>query len=173
MTNSSPRLTDKLNAGEQLRRRMPKVASSRRQLGLLKWFVPVGLVLLVVAYELGPSRWIYNSLGFTYHLLVEIMLFGTVGPLLAFVILELLGRWIAERETADLQAQLLAQASEKDQQVRQVGDDTLQILFATSLLITTIKSDQSGLPTTTAAQIEITEQALGEAIQRVRSQLLN
>jgi len=158
---------------ERLSRRLPNLTTFRRQLRILKWLIPTGLVLLVVAYELGPSRWIYDGFGFNYHLLVEIFLLGTVGPLLAFVLLELLGRWIDEKETADLQARLLANAGEKELKVRQLSDDTIQVLFATNLLITTIKSDGSKLPRNTVAQIEITEQALDEAIQRLRSHILS
>lgn len=145
----------------------------RQKLGLMKWLIPFGLVFLVVAYEVGPSRWVYDSFGFTYHLAVEIILFGTVGPLLAFLILELLGRWIEEKETADFQANLLAEAKEKELEVRQVNDDTIQVLFATSLLITNFKSDRSDLSPNTVNQIEVTEQALGEAIQRLRFHLSN
>jgi signal transduction histidine kinase len=137
----------------------------------MKWLIPLGLVLLVIAYEIGPSRWVYERLGFTHHLAVEILLFGTVGPLLAYLLLVLLGRWIEEKETADFQANLLANAKKKEREVRQISDDTIQVLFATSLLITTFKTDRSNLPPNTATQIEITEQALQEAMQRLRSHL--
>jgi len=143
----------------------------RRKFRLLKWLIPLGLVLLVVVYELGPSRWVYNSLGFTYHLAIEILIFGSVGPLLAFFLLEMLGRWTEEKETAELQANLLAQAKEKELEVRQISDDTLQVLFATSLLITTIKSDQSDLSPNTATHIQITEEALRKVMQRVSAHL--
>ena len=142
-------------------------------MGLLKWLIPAGLILLVVFYEVGPSRWIYEGFGFRIHLVAEILLFGTVGPIVAFILLELLGRWIDEKETADFQAQLLAQANEKEQVVRQTSDDTLQVLFATSLLINTIKSDRFNLPSQTAKQIEITEQALNETIKRLHAQLMD
>lgn len=144
----------------------------RRNIERIKWLIPLGLVLVVIAYEVGPSRWVYDSFGFTYHLLVEIFLFGTVGPVLVFVLLELFGRWIEEKETSELQSSLLAKANEKELAVRQIGDDTIQVLFATSLLITTFKADQANLPPNTAAQIEVTEQALQEAIQRLRSHVL-
>lgn len=144
----------------------------RRNLGLMKWLIPLGLVLLVIAYEVGPSRWVYENLGFTYHLVAEIFLFGTVGPVLVFVMLELFGRWIEEKETTELQSSLLAKANEKELAVRQISHDTIQVLFATSLLITTFKANQSDLQPNTAAQIEVTEQALQEAIQRLRSQVL-
>jgi hypothetical protein len=143
----------------------------RRKLRLLKFLIPLGLVLLVIVYELGPSLWIYNSLGFSYHLLVEILIFGSVGPLLVFFLLEMLSRWIEEKETAELQANLLARAQEKELEVRQISDDTLQVLFAASLLITTIKSDQVDLSANTATHIQVTEEALQQVMQRVSSHL--
>ncbi len=173
MINSPSSPTSGLSLFERLERWLPKLAPFRHQLRILKWFIPFGLVVLVVAYELGLSRWTYEGLGFTYHLLAEILLFGTVGPLLAFVLLELLGRWIDEKETSDLQAHLLAQASEKELKVRQLNDDTLQLLFATSLLMTAIKSDGGNLPPDTVVQIEATEQALNESIKHLRSHLLS
>lgn len=149
----------------------PPQTGFRRQLGILRWFIPLLLVVLVVVYEIGPSRWIYQSLGFNFHLAAEILLFATVGPLLVFIILDLHGRWIDERETAELQSQLLVQANEKDQALRQLSDDTLQILFATSLLLATFKSGHGDLPEHTTAQIEATEQALNETMKRLRSHL--
>lgn len=144
----------------------------RRKLGLIKWLIPLGLVLLVIAYEVGPSRWVYDSLGFTFHLVAEIFLFGTVGPVLVFLLLEMLSRWIEEKETADFQANLLAKAKQKDREVRQFKDDTIQVLFATSLLIANIKSDGSNLPPNTIAQIEVTEKALNKSIEHLRFNLL-
>jgi len=172
MIGSTPRQTEALGLLGKPRRWLPKLIADRRKLKLLRWLIPVGLILLVVAYELGPSRWIYEGFGFTYHLVAEIVLFGTVGPILAFVLLDLLIRWIDEKETADLQAQLIAQANEKEVGVREIGDDTIQVLFATSLLLTTFKFKQSDLPAETVAQIEVTEQSLTDAIERLRSHLL-
>jgi hypothetical protein len=169
MVNLPPKLAD----GMAFRQRLPKLSSFRRQLRLLKWLIPAGLILLVIAYEVGPSLWIYEGFGSRVHLVAEILLFGAVGPIVVFILLELLGRWIDEKETADFQAELLAQANEKELEVRQTSDDTLQVLFATSLLIGTLKSDQSNLPSNTAKQIEITEQALNETMQRLYTQLMD
>ncbi len=145
----------------------------RRNLGFIKWLIPLGLVLVVIAYEIGPSRWVYDSLGFNFHLVVEIFLFGTVGPVLAFLVLEMLGRWIEEKETADFQANLLAEAKQNDLKVRQLNDDTIQVLFATSLLLANIKSDGFNLPPNTVDQIEFTEKALNKSIEHLRFHLLS
>jgi hypothetical protein len=173
MVNSAPKVKDSLTVQEQLRRLIPNEAGFRQRLGLLRWLIPFGMVFLVIVYEVGPSRWVYERLGFAYHLAAEIVLFGTVGPVLVFVLLELLGRWIDEKETADFQANLLANAQMKELEARQINDDTIQVLFATSLLITNFKTDQTDLPPSTAIQIEVTEQALHDAMQRLRSHIMS
>lgn len=142
-----------------------------RKLGLLKWLIPLGLVLLVIAYEIGPSRWIHDTLGFTNHLWAEILFFGTIGPLLAFLSIELLDRWLIEKENAEIRARLLAIAKKKELEVSQISDDTIQVLFAAGLLITNLKSEQFDPSLINISQIEVTEQALHDAIQRLRSQI--
>lgn len=142
-----------------------------QKLGLFRWLIPLGMVLLVVGYELGPARWIYYALGFNIHLLSEIILFGTVGPLLAFLLIELLDRWLVEKENAELRAKLLDLAKRKELEVSQLSDDTIQVLFAAGLLITNFKSEQYDPSLINTSQIEITEQALQDAIQRLRSQI--
>jgi signal transduction histidine kinase len=145
----------------------------RHRLGLLQWLVPAGLLLLVVAYEVGPSRWIHDRMGDTYHFVAEILVYGTVGPVLAFILLDFLSRWLEERETSDLQAQVLARAREQARLHRQLSDDTLQALFAISLQLTTLESNWPDLPPEAAAQLRETQAALNEAIQRLHTRLMN
>ncbi len=144
----------------------------RQRLGLLKWLIPAGLMLLVMGYYLGPARWLYDGLGFTYNILADLLIFGTVGPALAFVLLYFLERWLEERDTSDLQAQILAQAREDAQKSRQLNDDALQILFAAGTLIDSLKSSHPDLPPETAVKIEAMEQALDQAMQQLRAHLL-
>lgn len=173
MTESPARHSRMLRQREWLRHLGPSLTTFRRQLGILKWLIPVGLALVVVAYELVISRWTFQNWGFNNHLIVEVSVFGTVGPLLTYMLLELLGRWIEEKETADWQSRLLAKANEKEQKSRQINDATIQVLFGTSLLMSTIKSDGSNLPDATIAQIEKTEKALNESIELLRTNLLS
>lgn len=160
-------LLSKINAMDILASR----TNLHRKLGLLRWLIPLGMVLLVIGYEIGPSRWIYYALGFNIHLLAGIILFGTVGPLLAFLLIELLARWLIEKENAELHAKLLDLAKRKELEVSQISDDTIQVLFAAGLLITNFKSEQYDPSLINNSQIEVTEQALQDAIQRLRSQI--
>lgn len=139
----------------------------------LTWVVPLAMVILVVGYEFGPSRWIHHNLGADYHLGAEVLLFGTLGPALTFGLLQLLGRWLEERDTSELQAQLLARSRAEAERSRQLNDDALQVLFSAGMLIDSLKTGNDELPPEMAAQVEQTEQALQDAVAQLRSHLLN
>jgi signal transduction histidine kinase len=85
--------------------------------------------------------------------------------------LDLLVRWLDERDTADYQASLLSVAHQNVESSRQLHDDMLQTLFATSLLISELKADKTGLPPELAQQIEANDRALEEARERLQSHL--
>jgi hypothetical protein len=149
------------------------LSSFRQHLRLLRWLIPVALVLLVSAYELGPSRWVYETYGFTSHLIIEILLFAAVGPILAFVTLDLFWRWLDERDTSDLQAQLLSEARQDAKKSRQLADDALQANYASGVLITALKSETQPLSPKTISQIDAAEVSLQETTQRIRTHLLS
>ena len=140
---------------------------------MLQWMVPLGLVLLVVIYQLGPARWILETYGLEQHLIVEILFFAVVGPLLAFGLFHFLGRWIEERETSDLQAQLLEHTREQARISHELSDKALQTLFAASILLSTLQSslgDRSPEGTSTLLQAQV---ALNSAIDQIRDHLEN
>lgn len=144
----------------------------QEHMGTLSWVVPVAMLVLVVGYELGPARWIHMRFGLNYHLAAELLIFATLGPALAFVLLQLLRRWLEERDTSDLQAALLAQTRAEAQGSRQLNDDALQVLFAAGVLIDTLKAGNQSLPPNLVKQIDETEVALQEAVAQLRSHLL-
>jgi signal transduction histidine kinase len=142
-------------------------------LGVLKWLMPLGLLALVVVYEVGPSRWLHDSLGAPYHFLAESLIYGTIGPALTFTVLDILGRWLEERETSDLQAQVLAQAREQAKINHKLSDDTLQALFATSILLSSLEANRSRFPPEAVDQLHEAQRALNLAIGQLQAHLLN
>jgi hypothetical protein len=144
----------------------------RQWLSWLRWLVPASLVLLVGIYAISVAPWLYGRYGFSQFLLVEILLFGTVGPLIVFVLLDFLVRWLDERDTSDLQAQMLAQARQEAQMCRELSDEALQILFSAGNLIASLKATHPDLPDERRRQIAATETALNEAAERLRGKLL-
>ena len=139
----------------------------------LRWMVPLGMMLLVIFYQLGPARWIHEQYGYPYHIVAEIIVFAAVGPTLAFILLYFLERWLEERDTSDLQAQLLKRARQETRRSRQLNDDALQVLFAAGAVIDSLKETHPGLSPENLDQVESTEEALQESVESLRSHLLN
>lgn len=155
------------------REQLPLTLSAiRRRIRLLQKLVPIGLLLLVVVYEIGPARWLHDRLSAGSHFVAEIMVYGAVGPMLAYVFLEFLGRWLEERETNELQAQALALARERARLNRKLSDDAVQALFAASALIASLESRLPDLSPDAAAQLHQAKQSLDQAIQQLRAYLL-
>lgn len=138
----------------------------------LNWLIPVSLFLLVVGYQLGPAQWIHHHLGHPYHTASEVLVFGTAGPFLAFGFIYLLRLWLEERDTSDLQSQLLEQAQEEVKRSRQLNDDTLQVLFAAGAMLDTLKTAHPTLDDDLSQRVERTEETLQKAVQQLRSHLL-
>lgn len=170
------RTTDYKNFGSRLSDLFQKpelLEDLRRWLHTLKWAIPLGLVMVVVAYEIVPAIWIHNNWGVSYHAMLDMLLFGTIGPTIVYILFNFLERWLEERETSDLQAQILQKAREDANRSRQLNDDAVQVLFSASALIESLKNNQCELPSDTMNHIEITEQALDKAIRDIRAHLLD
>ena len=151
----------------------PIVARLRERIGLLKWLIPVGLMFLVTVYEFGPAQWIYAQGGLQSRTVADVLIFGTVGPLLAFFALSLLEQWFEERETSDLQAEILAHARKDAERSHQLNDDAIQVLFAASALISSLQSVHAEIPVEHVKQLRSTETALDGAIRNLRLHLLS
>jgi hypothetical protein len=147
------------------------LSAVRRRLGILRWVVPAAMFMLVVLYEAGPARWILNTYGPSYHLAAELAVYGLLGPVAAAILLDLLGRWIEERETTELQARALAQARAHAEQTHRLTDDILQTMFAVSTLIGSFEDRAEELPNGAAEQLRSTHRALDDAIQRLYTRL--
>lgn len=146
---------------------------ARNALLLLNWIIPPILILLAIGFQLGPAQWIYNNLGFSYHIVAETTVFALIGPILAAIVIYLFRLWLEERDTADLQAKLLAQIRQESERSRQLNDDALQILFASGIMIDTLKASHPTLPDEMVNKVEATEAELHTAVEQLRRHLLN
>jgi len=144
----------------------------RRRLGALKWLAPGLLVLIVIGYELLISRTVNETLGSVFHYALDILVYGTVGPVLIFWLLHFLNRWLDERETSELQATILAQARERVREHQELNDSTLQSLFATSLFLNAVEANLRDLPPEARTQLHAANQSLDRVIRQLREHLL-
>lgn len=137
----------------------------------LRWIVPLLVVIIVAVYELGPAQWLHQELGNSYHFIAELLFYGTIGPLVVFLLLYFLNRWIEERETSDLQAKVLAEVREQVRISRGVNDQALQTLFAASALLASFQCDTPDQARETTMIYHQAEGAIDRAIRELRYHL--
>jgi signal transduction histidine kinase len=139
----------------------------RQRVDRLRWLAPAGLLLLVIINELGLARWVEARLGNAASVSLNILIYGSVGPVLAYLLLTVVGRWLEERETSEAQAEALHRARALAEHNHGLTDDALQTLFATSLMLDTLARELPNLSTEAAAQYREAEQAVNRAIEQL------
>ena len=139
----------------------------RQRVERLRWLAPAGLLLLVIVNELGLARWVEARLGNAASVTLNVVIYGCVGPVLTYLLLTVIGRWLEERETSDAQAEALHRARALAQLNHDLTDDALQTLFATSLMLDTLARDLPDLSSEAAARYRDAEQAVNRAIEQL------
>jgi len=139
----------------------------RQRVARLRWLAPAGLLLLVIINELGLARWVEARLGNAASVSLNILIYGSVGPVLAYLLLTVVSRWLEERETSEAQAEALHRARALAEHNHGLTDDALQTLFATSLMLDTLARELPNLSTEAAAQYREAEQAVNRAIEQL------
>lgn len=141
------------------------------RLSRLKWILPLAMAVLVLSVELLEAFW-YRSGVLGNEFVVDGLVYGTAGPLLVFWLLDILQRWLAERETSALQARLLARAQEHLRDSHTLSDATLQSLFATSLYLNDVHQHTADLPQQAREELDAAHHALDAAIRDLRAHLI-
>jgi signal transduction histidine kinase len=148
---------------------IPEKLSAR--LRLLRWVLPLSTAALVIFYQLVVSHWIHYNWGEGYRSMLELLFYGTAGPVFAFLMLDIFARWMEEKETSELQSQVLAQTREHIDAGRQLNDQALQTLYATSIYLASLKRLNHDLPAEVKSQLEETERVLDIAMRDLRAHL--
>ena len=143
----------------------------RRHPRLLRWLLPVAVLLLVLVYQLVAAGWIHSRLGYPYHIVAEILFFATLGPALAFSFARSFEQWLDERDTSDWQAQLLDTVRADAARSKALNDEALQVLFSTGLVIEALKAASPELSPELRKQVEATEKASAALNRHLRSYL--
>ncbi len=77
----------------------------QRRVSVLRWALPLTLIVLTAVYELGPGHLLQAKPDDPVDL--EIFLYGVLTPFLSFWVLTLIGRWLEKTDRAERQAQLI------------------------------------------------------------------
>ncbi len=70
----------------------------------LQWRLPLALIAVVILYQLGPARLVQEQFGHMVHYSIEIAFYSLVGPIVTWITLTWIGRWLAEKEAIEQQA---------------------------------------------------------------------
>jgi signal transduction histidine kinase len=171
MTNLIDRASRGMTDLHQSRGKTRATSNFHAWLKVLRWVLPLALLLIVIAYETVVAPWFHDGFGEKYHYLSEIIFYGTIGPLLAFVLLDFLDRWLEEKETNDLQSRILAEVKAYAGMSHKLNDEALQTLFAVSMLLSSLESSIQRKDPDAAALLKEAEDTLGIAINEIREHL--
>jgi len=69
----------------------------QERVAYLRWSLPLAIMAIAVVYQLGAARWTEDNFGQDIHYLIEILFYGLVGPIVTWVTLTWIGRWLAEK----------------------------------------------------------------------------
>lgn len=104
---------------------LPAKVSDRLQ--LLRWALPLGIVLMAVLYQLGPAHYVYDHYGHEIHWAVEVLFYGTSGPLVVWFSLRVIRQWNLEKELAEaevyrLNVELQQRVDERTHELREKNE---------------------------------------------------
>jgi PAS domain S-box-containing protein len=68
---------------------------------VIRWIIPIGLLILSIGYQFGPARWIHDNVGDEAHFLIEIFFYGLVGPSIVYLAFNKIQQWLLEKEQAE------------------------------------------------------------------------
>ncbi len=78
--------------------------SLQQRIARLRWALPVAFAVLAVFYQLVLASWVHDRYGDPVHYVVEVIFYGSVGPVLSFWVLGRISRWLGDKEQAEMQA---------------------------------------------------------------------
>jgi len=68
---------------------------------LLRWLLPTTIFVVVVGYQLFLFRWVHDEVGFVQHTILEISVYGIIGPIVMFLALSWVGHGLKEKDKAE------------------------------------------------------------------------
>jgi len=104
---------------------LPNRLSDR--LRLLQWVLPVFVMAVAALYQLGPARYVHNLYGAWAHYWLEIVFYGTAGPIFLWLTMRTVRGWVEQKELAEaevyrLNSELQQRVDERTRELKQKAD---------------------------------------------------
>lgn len=94
---------------------LPQKLSDR--LRLFQRLLPLAVMVVAALYQLGPARLVHDRYGDWAHYWLEVLFFGTVGPLFLWITMRIVRGWVEQKEQAE--AEVYRLNSELQQRVEE------------------------------------------------------
>lgn len=75
--------------------------SLRQSVAYLRRILPLALAVGVVLFQIGPMRWLHDTLGYSFYSGTEILFYASVSSLATYWALKLVDRWLREKEQVE------------------------------------------------------------------------
>lgn len=72
-----------------------------QRVAVLRWALPLLILIVVIIYQMIFATYMHDHFGHPAHTVVEIIFYGIVGPVVAWLTLTQIGRWLAEKEEVE------------------------------------------------------------------------
>ena len=104
---------------------LPDKLSDR--LSVLQRWLPITVMAVAALYQLGPARYIHNHYGDWAHYGLEILFYGTAGPVFIWLTLRVVREWVEQKEQAEaevyrLNSELQQRVEERTGELKQKAD---------------------------------------------------
>ena len=104
---------------------LPDKLSDR--LHLLQRWLPITVMAVAALYQLGPARYIHNHYGDWAHFGLEILFYGTAGPVFIWLTMRVVREWVEQKEQAEaevyrLNSELQRRVEERTRELKQKAD---------------------------------------------------
>ncbi len=101
---------------------LPAKLSTR--LRLIQWALPVTITLMAALYQLGPARYVHDNFGDWSHYALEVLFYGSTGPVVVWVTLRIVRQWVTQKEQAEaevyrLNTELQQRVDERTRELRE------------------------------------------------------
>ncbi|HEY4687884.1 MAG TPA: HAMP domain-containing sensor histidine kinase [Anaerolineae bacterium] len=93
----------------------------------LQWSLPAAITALAALYQLGPARYVHDNFGDWSHYALEVLFYGTTGPIVVWITLRVVRQWVEQKEQAEaevyrLNAELQQRVDERTRELREKNE---------------------------------------------------
>lgn len=104
---------------------LPHKLSDRLQ--LLQRLLPISVMAVAAVYQLGPARFVHDNYGDWAHYWLEVLFYGSTGPVFLWLTLRVVRVWVEQKEQAEaevyrLNSELQQRVEERTRELKKKAD---------------------------------------------------